>query len=77
MQHPKIEITPEMIEAGVLAFSSYDCRFEPCEAALTRNAPHNHALSGSEEKRNVQTQEAKGENPGQVSRSFRASIIHF
>ena len=32
----EIEVTPEMIEAGVLAFSSYDCRFEPCEAAVLR-----------------------------------------
>jgi len=33
---PEIEITAEVIEAGVLAFSSYDCRFEPCEAAVVR-----------------------------------------
>ncbi len=33
---PEIEVTSEMIEAGTLAFSSYDCRFEPVEAVVFR-----------------------------------------
>ena len=33
---PEIEITPEMIEAGALAFSAYDSRFEPIEVAALR-----------------------------------------
>ena len=33
---PEIEVTPEMIEAGVLAMSKYDCRFEPPDVAVFR-----------------------------------------
>ena len=32
----KVEFTAEMIEAGVLAMSSYDCRFEPPAAVVVR-----------------------------------------
>ncbi len=32
----EIEITPKMIEAGVLAMSSFDSRFEPEEVAVVR-----------------------------------------
>ena len=32
----EIEVTPEMIEAGTLEFCSFDCRFEPQEAAVVR-----------------------------------------
>lgn len=32
----EIEVTPEMIDAGVRAYSAYDCRFEPCEAAVAK-----------------------------------------
>lgn len=30
------EITPAMIEAGTLAFSEYDCRFESAEDAVKK-----------------------------------------
>ena len=33
---PEIEITPGMIEAGALAMSSKDCRFEPPDVAVVR-----------------------------------------
>ena len=33
---PEIEVTPEMIEAGTLAFVAYDYRFEPAEAAAVK-----------------------------------------
>ena len=32
----EIEVTAEMIEAGVLAMSKYDCRFEPPDVAVVR-----------------------------------------
>ena len=33
---PETAVTPEMIEAGVLAMSSYNCRFEPPDVAVVR-----------------------------------------
>jgi hypothetical protein len=35
----RIEITPEMIEAGALALSSYDEAFETAEEAVVRIFP--------------------------------------
>ena len=32
----EIEVTSEMIEAGLAAMASYDCRFEPSDAAIVR-----------------------------------------
>ena len=32
----EIEVTPEMIDAGLAAMASYDCRFEPPDAAVVR-----------------------------------------
>ena len=32
----EVEVTPEMIEAGVLALTEHDCRFEPDEMAVLR-----------------------------------------
>lgn len=32
----EIEVTPEMVAAGVLSFSEYDCRFERPEELVVR-----------------------------------------
>ncbi len=32
----EIEVTTETIEAGLAAMASYDCRFEPSDAAVVR-----------------------------------------